>query len=128
MQGSGMEGSFIVRMRERVGTKLLASPGWMRLRSCQHMALCQVATYVRGVDNCNFCREKPPVEPNLEDVFVLFIASLRTSHSISDRTGVLGSSYNETVTRRTNRSEWHLVPLPAVVFALCFILLGWIAG
>jgi hypothetical protein len=59
---------------------------------------------------------------------VLFIASLRTSHSISDKTGVLGSSYNETVTRRTNKSEWHLVPLPAVVFALCFILLGWIAG
>lgn len=64
----------------------------------------------------------------LEGVFVLFIASLSTSHSASDRTIALGSSYNETVTRRTNRSEWRLVPFPAVVFALCFILLGWIGG
>jgi hypothetical protein len=64
----------------------------------------------------------------LEGVFVLFIASLGTLHSASDRTGVFGSSYNENVTRRMDRSEWHLVPLSAVVFALCFILLGWIAG
>ena len=69
-----------------------------------------------------------PSKEVLEEVFVLFIASLRTSHSASDRTGVLGSSYNKTVIRRTKRSEWHLVPLPAVVFALCFVLLGWIAG
>ena len=38
------------------------------------------------------------------------------------------SSYNWAVTRRMNRSAWHLVSLPAVVFALCFILLGWIAS
>src|SRR5829696_4997570 len=54
--------------------------------------------------------------------------SLRTSRSAPYKTGVLGASYNWAVTRRMKRSARHSVSLPAVVFALCFILLGWIAS
>jgi hypothetical protein len=70
-------------------------------------------------------------EPSKEligEVSVLFTTSLRTSRSAPDKTGVLGSSYNWAVARRMKRSARHSVSLPAVVFALCFILLGWIAS
>src|SRR5215207_2396885 len=57
-QGLGMGGSFTVRMRGRVGTKLLASPGWTRSRWCKHSLLHQAATYVRcGVENIYSYRE-----------------------------------------------------------------------
>ena len=42
--------------------------------------------------------------------------------------GLFRTSYNEAVIQRTNRSRRHWLSLPSVVFALAFILLGWIAS
>ncbi len=61
---------------------------------------------------------------------------LRSWHSLRqtlrplrpDVSGVLGASYNGTVIREANRPWWRTPSLPLVIFALAFVLLGWVAS